>query len=136
MIMEGDAMRFKAIKISTKDPRERFLMSSASFSTIGTSTFIKHLTKYVDRVDTHATNMAKGASMRDGNDLSALYHASMIKDASVEAIYYVDLLRASLDRFVCPEDAEIPQEEHVCPAEQPKKEKKKRRKKDVRDTNR
>jgi hypothetical protein len=135
MIMEDDVMRFKAIKVSTKDPRERFLMSSASFSTIGSSTFIKHLTKYVDKVDIHARNMAKGASMKDGNDLSALYHASMIKDASAEAIYYVDLLRASLDRFVCPEDAENPQDGHVCQDEQPKKEKKKRRKKNVRVTN-
>lgn len=135
MIMEDDVMRFKAIKVSTKDPRERFLMSSASFSTIGTSTFIKHLTKYVDKVDMHATHMAKGASMKDGNDLSALYHASMIKDASAEAIYYVDLLRASLDRFVCPEDAELPQEESACPIESPPKKEKKRRKKNARDTN-
>lgn len=92
----------KVVKFKVEDRDKRFVLSSTTFSPIGTGTILERLDTYVE--DTKQASEKMSMTSPNGGDLQSLYSISTIRDRSMEMLTGIELLKASLDRFVCPEE--------------------------------
>lgn len=92
----------KAIKFTIEDPDKHFIASSTTFSPIGVGTILERLDGYIEDVKETAEKLSM--IIPNGGDLQSLYGISTIRDRSIEMLTGIELLKASLDRFVCAEE--------------------------------
>jgi hypothetical protein len=90
----------QAMWIRMDNPDERFAASCMSYSNVCTNTIIEKLSRYVNDTKERAEEISNGADKISGKDLKARYHATMIRDNSLDALFGMELLKASLDRFI------------------------------------
>jgi hypothetical protein len=97
----------QAMWIRMNNPGDRFAASCMSYSNVCTNTIMDKLSRYVKDTKERAEEISNGANKENGKDLKARYHATMIRDNSLDALFGMELLKASLDRFILA-DEDIP----------------------------
>jgi hypothetical protein len=92
----------KAVKFKGKDSDEHFVLASTTFSPIGVGTILERLDAYIEDVAVYSEEISMNNP--NGGDLQSLYSITKIRDRSIEMLTGTELLKASLDRFVCADE--------------------------------
>jgi hypothetical protein len=82
------------------DTDEHFIVASSTFSPIGVGAILERIDSYVTDVKISSEKIGE----LENGDASAIFHISSIRERSVEMLNGMELLKASLDRYICADE--------------------------------